>query len=164
MNCYIRYAACLLFFSPVLLSAQRYAPAAAVASGGEGSADGIELSWTVGQAAAETRQSSRAILTEGVQQPLFLTSSLWESPVPLRLSIFPNPAHTSVLLTFEGLNEDVTLTLYNVIGQPVFQQPVRRGDTALRVPMTGLPDGVYLLSVCEQGGQQRAVYKIVKTK
>ncbi|MBN1447092.1 MAG: T9SS type A sorting domain-containing protein [Bacteroidetes bacterium] len=162
---YLRLLSCLLLFLlPHALSAQQCTPAVTASTGDFGVSGGVMLSWTLGQVSAETRLHSRALLTEGFHQPLTVTVVHWENPGTLNLTAFPNPAQHSILLTFENLDTDLSLTLYSLIGQTVFRDEVCKGDRTLRIPLQDVADGTYLLFVRDLQGCQQGVYKIIKTQ
>lgn len=87
-------------------------------------------------------------------------------PNALPLEVFPNPAqdYLNVLLPTEALaSEGATLTLVNVLGQPVWQAAAIRQET-LTVPVAALPKGHYVLTLTttERGRSVlRAVRQVV---
>lgn len=152
--------ACLLVQE---MRAQPTSRAALATAGHEAAASGIVLSWTVGQISAETRKAPDIVITEGFQQPLLQTAAIWESPEAFKLTIYPNPATHSILLQFEQMDDDLSCILYDIVGQPVYEKTVRKGVYALRIPLTDLPGGVYLLQIRNTSGEYRGLYKIVKS-
>ncbi|MBO4599596.1 MAG: T9SS type A sorting domain-containing protein [Bacteroidales bacterium] len=63
------------------------------------------------------------------------------------LRLYPNPANTSVSLTFEALPTRCLTTLYDMAGRKVASYPVEAGATTLHISTATLSDGVYMLSL-----------------
>lgn len=76
-----------------------------------------------------------------------------------QLSLFPNPASSQVSLNYSSskAQNDTRLLLYDVLGRVVLQKPVsvQEGFNQLSLPLSNMPDGVYLL-VME--AQQNRIY------
>jgi len=64
----------------------------------------------------------------------------------------------------DGVKEDMRLVLYNLLGEPVLQQNVRTGERLVRLQLSSLPVGLYLLAALSPSGAQMALYKIVKAE
>ena len=152
----------------VLLSwtarAQRLDPAAVSSSGGFHEAPGGSVSWTVGQTAVDTRAGHFGTLSEGFQQAFLTVIPIRERSIPLTLDIYPNPARHSLLVNLQGSTQEMTLVLYDLLGQPVLRQQLREGDTMARLPFAALPSGMYLLVAFSGSGEQLALYKVVKAE
>ncbi|MFQ5448638.1 MAG: PKD domain-containing protein [Saprospiraceae bacterium] len=79
--------------------------------------------------------------------------------------LFPNPAYSSLHITAHlliGTNGAVSLTAYNILGQPIWQEalPVAGGEIQTFVDVNTWPPGVYFISI-EADGQVRGVEKVV---
>lgn len=68
-----------------------------------------------------------------------------EEKAAFNLSVYPNPAQTTLNLTIEQNNkpQGVTLELLNTLGQQVYR--VQAQGTHLQVPVQHLPAGIYIL-------------------
>jgi len=81
-----------------------------------------------------------------------------ESPNMSSWMIYPNP--TTGLITITGLLQEATrITVYNVLGELVYDQLMTDPDNAL-IDLSNLPDGVYLLQL--QYGREIMRGKIIK--
>jgi hypothetical protein len=144
--------------------AQRIDPAVVAASGGFAQTASVSVSWTVGQSATDLRAGHFGTLSEGFQQAFLTVIPMRDSRTPFTLSLSPNPARHSVVVTMNGADEDMTLVLFNLLGEPVLRQPVRGGDQLVRLSFETLPSGLYLLVAFSGAGEQLALYKIVKAE
>jgi hypothetical protein len=144
------------------LQAQRIDPAVVAVSGGLEQTSGVSISWTVGQTAVDSRAGHFGTLSEGFQQALLTVIPVRERSIPFSLELYPNPARYSVLVTLDGVEDGMTLVLYNLLGVAVYRRYVRAGDKHIRISFETLPSGMYLLAAFTGSGEQRALYKIVK--
>lgn len=144
--------------------AQRIDPAVIAASGAFAQTPSVSVSWTVGQTAVDLRTGHFGSLSEGFQQSFLTIIPMRESSIPLTLDLYPNPTRYSVLVTLAGAQEEMTLVLYNLLGEAVLHQNVRSGDQHVRLSFETLPSGLYLLVALSVSGEQLALYKIVKAE
>jgi hypothetical protein len=144
--------------------AQHIEPAVIAVSGGFAQTATMSVSWTVGQTAVGTQTSQSGTFTEGFQQSYLTVIPMRDRSITFSLDIFPNPTRSSVLVTLAGVEEDMTLVLYNLLGEAVLRQNVRSGDQLTRLSFDAFPSGLYLLVAFSGGGEQMAMYKIVKAQ
>jgi trimeric autotransporter adhesin len=66
-----------------------------------------------------------------------------------RVSVFPNPANTSTIVNIsgDGYGESVSMFLYTITGQMVWQINNLSNINEEEIPLTGFSPGVYLLEV-----------------
>ncbi|MCZ7556512.1 MAG: T9SS type A sorting domain-containing protein [Bacteroidia bacterium] len=147
-----------------IVHAQRIEPSVIAVSGGHAQTPSVSISWTVGQTAVETRSTGSTALTEGFQQSFLTVIPMKDRGVPFSLQLYPNPARYSVLVSLDGVKEDMRLVLYNLLGEPVLRHEVRTGERMVRLQLTSLPAGLYLLAALSPTGGQTALYKIVKAE
>lgn len=144
--------------------AQRIDPAVVAASGGFSQTGNVSVSWTVGQTAVDLRAGHFGTLSEGFQQALLTVIPMRERSTPFTLSLSPNPTRHSVIIAMDGVENDMTLVLFNLLGEPVVRQQVRSGEQLARMSFETLPSGLYLLVAFSGSGEQLALYKIVKAE
>lgn len=144
--------------------AQRIDPAVVAASGGFARTANVSVSWTVGQTATDLRAGHFGTLSEGFQQAFLTVIPMRDSRAPFTLSLSPNPTRHSVIVTMNGVDEDMSLVLFNLLGEPVLREQVRGGDQLVRLSFETLPSGLYLLVAFSGAGEQLALYKIVKAE
>jgi len=78
-----------------------------------------------------------------------------------RLSVSPNPAMGWFRVGFEApAGRHCVLLLHDLAGRQQMSVPIPEGTLVYTVPLTGVPDGLYLLSVVE-GGRVLAREKLV---
>lgn len=146
------------------VQAQRIDPAVIAASGAFAQTSSVSVSWTIGQPASDLRTGHFGSLSEGFQQAFLTIIPLRETSIPLTLDLYPNPTRYSVLVSMQGVQDEMTLVLYNLLGEPVLRQNVRSGDQHARLSFETLPSGLYLLVALSVSGEQLALYKIVKAE
>ena len=133
-----------------------------VATGGSAtSLAGTKISYSVGQVAMSTAQTTNFSVNEGVQQPIAVSELSIEEAMRLavELNVYPNPSSNTLNI---ARTDDVTSKLdYQLITSDgvVVLSGVLEGQTTA-VSLQSLPAAVYLLRVTD-GKQQRA-YRIIK--
>ncbi|MBR9976726.1 MAG: T9SS type A sorting domain-containing protein [Bacteroidetes bacterium] len=142
--------------------AQHIDPSVISSGGGFAESERVSVSWTIGQTAVDLRKAHFGSISEGFQQAFLTVIPIRERSIPLSLNLYPNPARTSVLVTMDGIEDDITLVLYTLLGEAVQRQQVRGGDKHARLSFQNLPNGLYLLVAFSGSGEQLALYKIVK--
>ncbi len=78
-------------------------------------------------------------------------------PLVGELSIFPNPAASRLTVRYSG-NDLLAARLTDVAGREVYTATFRNETT---IPVSGLPDGIYLLRLVEVGKGRAAVRRVV---
>jgi PKD repeat protein len=80
------------------------------------------------------------------------------------ISMYPNPAHDAVNVIVNSTNEgNITLKLYDLLGsriRSIYEGKIYSGDNYYNVSLSGLPQGVYILSIYD--GQNTVTEKLVK--
>lgn len=133
-----------------------------VATGGSAtSLTGTKISYSVGQVAMGTAQTTNFSVNEGVQQPIAVSELSIEEAMRLavELNVYPNPSSNTLNI---ARTDDVTSKLdYQLITSDgvVVLSGVLEGQTTA-VSLQSLPAALYLLRVTD-GKQQRA-YRIIK--
>ena len=144
--------------------AQRIDPAVIAVSGNFAQTSSVSISWTIGQTAVDLRYGHFGTLSEGFQQAFLTAIPIKDRGLPFTLDIYPNPTRYSVLVNISGAQDDMTLVLYNMLGESVRRQNVPNGDQRVRLSFETLPSGMYLLVAFSGAGEQLALYKIVKAE
>jgi hypothetical protein len=72
-----------------------------------------------------------------------------------KVSLFPNPVHES--LQISGLDGDVAFSIYNQVGALV-----QKGSTSGDVDVSGLPQGMYMLTLTGSNPGDKTVFRFVK--
>ena len=80
------------------------------------------------------------------------------------ISVFPNPTRSAFTLWFsEALQNEATATLRNQMGQVIAQRQLQPGEINTEWDVNGLPGGLYLIEV-QQEGQLPQVLRLIKTE
>lgn len=66
---------------------------------------------------------------------------------PQALSIYPNPANHSVVVSFEAKNQRTIATLYDMTGRTVATLPIEAGITTATLNTSALSGGIYMLQM-----------------
>ena len=66
---------------------------------------------------------------------------------PQELSIYPNPANHSVVVSFEAKNQRTIATLYDMTGRTVATLPIEAGATTATLNTSALSGGIYMLQM-----------------
>ena len=120
-----------------------------VANGGEySSAPALALSWTVGEVAVTTQQSTALIITEGFQQADSDPVGVTDIAFPAKISIFPNPVYDE--LNFHVTSEAplrMSGEVYDLNGKLVQRVPTFQSNRSYRgsIDFSHLPAGKWLL-------------------
>ena len=121
------------------------------ASGGQGSAVNVELSWTIGQSGlVGTSKKPSIILNMGFQQFDNLLVSIEDVTTDLHFNMYPNPFRDHLYLDIQASKQlDVNIQLFDNYGRLVLSKNI--GENSLIIKQTiqtqGLTSGVYSLLV-----------------
>lgn len=74
--------------------------------------------------------------------------------------IAPNPATTTVNVSFEDVADNATLRITDMSGKAVYQQAVNANMGKVSVPVNQLPTGIYMVELNSNG--KRVVEKLIK--
>jgi hypothetical protein len=85
-----------------------------------------------------------------IGQPVSATDQVEEG----QLKVFPNPSNGDFVIEWENLaSKGMTLQIHDLSGRLVWDRPVRKGNSGSIQVESGLPAGIYLLSVNESSGK-----------
>ncbi|NDC43285.1 MAG: T9SS C-terminal target domain-containing protein, partial [Chitinophagia bacterium] len=116
-------------------------------------------------------------LTDGTEYPFEITKDkatqgtnrfeLTMKPAPeaqqlaFGVALSPNPASAEAVLTFSGVTDEVKVTVTDINGIALFRKTfTAQQATALKVPMSKLAAGVYMVEV--NSGNNKVVKRLVK--
>ncbi len=130
-------------------------------------ANTLQVSSTSGETAVNTVATGTIILTQGFQQPLIedFTGTINLDNNRAEITIFPNPANSSVNLTMKSINTiNPVIEIEDITGKKVLP--------GLDIPFSGeikhtfyfseLPTGTYFLIIKEKKGKNIKAFKIIK--
>lgn len=79
----------------------------------------------------------------------------------LGLGVQPNPSAGAALLSFNQINEGGWVEVLNLQGQVLHQEAINPGSSEHNLEASVMPDGVYVLRLRTQGGQQGRVKWVI---
>lgn len=112
----------------------------------------VKLSWSIGQAVAESFGSGALSVSSGVHQPQAIITSLRDQK-KYQISVFPNP--TFDLLTISSYGSDEPYSINDLNGGMILQGQMKTSIT--HIDMSSLVAGVYFLCIGEV-----QMFKIIK--
>ena len=119
-----------------------------LSSGGDAFGNGGSSSYSVGQIAYTYSTDAAGSSSSGVQQPFeFFTVGVEEnSDICLSMSVFPNPAQSSVQLNVENMSmENISYQLFDVSGQALLTEKIT-GQLS-PIALETMASGMYILQV-----------------
>ena len=130
--------------------------------------DEVTVSWPSGttQEFVNVSPNQRYFLLEGGDLSLeSVVTSTEDDPEDITdiVSIFPNPVNDVLQVRLPGpITADTSLQMINNQGKLISlsQEPTVDAEGLINIDMSGLPNGLYLLEVWQQGG--RAIHKVLK--
>lgn len=123
----------------------------------------IDLSVHIPDANARTqfidviRSSSLTGWDQKLEEVYDFTFEVQSDKISERVSakVFPNPVENELNIRINsGFNRSISLTLFDVIGRKYYEKSssIESGSNLLRIPMTGLDPGIYLLQGQDKDG------------
>lgn len=150
----------LTLFLTAILNAQTLLPKVIATSGGFTKNSSFSICWTLGESIIETYSSENMFLTQGFQQPNYLTTSINEFPdLSFNVKIYPNPAENILninLLNFE--NQIFTVQIYDLAGKLIIENTLDKSINQLNIEE--LSKGMYMLKLYDQS--ETKAYKSFK--
>lgn len=156
------YKTILKIVIPVLLTGKITAQQVVATAGGEGSVNGINLQWTLGECViAQANAQNTVILTQGFQQSAYIKSGIPSVTFSGKLKVFPVPATDYITIDCKIDKPDaVTAVLTDINGKSFIKQELTGGVN--RVNMQSASSGVYILTVTDRQGNFIKSFKITK--
>lgn len=68
--------------------------------------------------------------------------------------IYPNPTKDIINIDFKGISEDVSVSLYNVLGAKVFDKQFKKASNIKKIDVSELPNDIYLLILDIKGSSK----------
>jgi len=69
-------------------------------------------------------------------------------PPPSAFQVSPNPATDKIYISFPAtVSENITVKIYSITGEVIFESPLTKGATEMEVPVGDLGAGIYFLSL-----------------
>ncbi|HAF27470.1 MAG TPA: hypothetical protein DCG75_00340 [Bacteroidales bacterium] len=136
-----------------------------VASAGESvEVGGLNVSWTLGEIAIETLESTDLVLTQGFQQGYFEITSIGD-PLSTNFTIkmYPNPASEFVWVDLESEEiKDAVIELFDLDGKLVYSSKLNVIEGPNKVELGNLNSSQYILRISDNSGIVLQTFKLVK--
>jgi hypothetical protein len=127
------------------------------------------LEWTVGEPIIETATSTTTLYTQGFHQPVLKVQKSKSSSDlvtnTLGVHVFPNP--TTAILNVQldkATNTPLLVSLTDVNGKVLLKNNFPVNSTALKINVSNLSQGTYLLHIADAKGVFHSEYKVIKAQ
>ncbi|MDX1907936.1 MAG: T9SS type A sorting domain-containing protein [Bacteroidia bacterium] len=136
------------------------------AAGGFGTAAGIQLSSTVGEAATTTLQSGAFILSQGFQQGDLFRVGIDDPGIRVSYQLYPNPTTGQIVLELEAATAvRLTLELTDMRGRAIAlpeQSVMLTPRATLAWDLSHLAEGTYLITLRDPAGNAAQTLRFQK--
>lgn len=122
------------------------------------------ISWTLGEIAIETLESSAYILTQGFHQGYFEITSV-DNPLEknVEIKVYPNPATDYIFVSLESDEvRSAMIELYDLDGRIVLKENWDSPEGPYPIDLSGLTSAQYLLKILTRTGKPLQTFKIIK--
>lgn len=133
-------------------------------AGGDETVEELNMTFTIGEPVVELATGDSLYLTAGFQQSNILVSiPLSVDEIHISAKVFPNPAKDYFYLDIDNQDtQGFMAALHNTKGDFIRIDCVNAAP--LKVSLSGLPSGVYYLTVLSQENKKMHQFKILKTE
>ncbi len=129
-------------------------------AGGSATGTGGTVSYTIGQVVYTSSTGTNGSVTQGIQQPYEISTTLGinEVTINLELSVYPNPTTNYLTLKVEKLN-GLSFQLYDLQGKVIESKIVN--NTSTSISLEAQPVAIYFLKVTKNNKPVK-IFKIIK--
>ena len=153
----MRKAYFILFLFLFLLQAN--AQSNVVSSGGNATGESGTSSFTIGQAFYHTRVATAFSFSEGLQQPIEITTlQTKEFPTDFSIRVYPNPAVSGFNIILDEFDNNSDYTLVDLNGKKIKSGKLVAKETY--VAAENIVSGMYILKIINK--DQEHAYKLIK--
>lgn len=137
-----------------------YAQQTPTSTGGNATGAGGTTSYSVGQVVFTTNTGANSSVTQGVQQPYEISTSVGinETSINLELSVYPNPTTNYLTLKTEE-DSNLSYQLYDLQGKLIESKPIN--NTTTDISLKEQPNASYFLNVVKNN-QLVKTFKVIK--
>ncbi len=134
------------------------------AAGGEFTAEGVTLSWTIGEGIIETFSNNEMILTQGFQQPTLKVTLIDESDEgDFHFDVYPNPTRDFLTISFSSENEiNCSTQLFDMSGRLFYSKDIKGKELTENIDLTKYSSNIFILRIIDTNGKLMRTYKIQK--
>lgn len=129
-----------------------------VASGGEAMGSGGTVSYSVGQVVYTTNTGTNGSVSQGLQQPYTISTTVGVNQTSIQLNAYPNPTTNNLTLTTDD-SESMRYQLFNIQGAEISSKTLN--SKTCSISLEGHPPATYFLKVIKNN-EVIKVFKIIK--
>ena len=145
------------FFS-LLATLELSAQENTVASGGQATGSGGTVNYSVGQVVYTTNTGTNGSVSQGVQQPYAVSTTVGINETSIQLNAYPNPTTNNLTLTTDD-SESLSYQLFNIQGAEISSKTLNSKTS--NISLEGHPPATYFLKVIKNNEVIKA-FKIIK--
>ena len=145
------------FFS-LLATLELSAQENTVASGGKATGSGGTVNYSVGQVVYSTNIGTNGSVSQGLQQPYAVSTTVGINETSIQLNAYPNPTTNNLTLTTDD-SESLSYQLFNIQGAEISSKTLNSKTS--NISLEGHPPATYFLKVIKNNEVIKA-FKIIK--
>ena len=145
------------FFS-LLATLELSAQENTVASGGKTTGSGGTVSYSLGQVVYSTNIGTNGSVSQGLQQPYAVSTTVGINETSIQLNAYPNPTTNNLTLTTDDC-ESLSYQLFNIQGAEISSKTLN--SKTCSISLEGHPRATYFLKVIKNNEVIKA-FKIIK--
>lgn len=145
------------FFS-LLATLELSAQENTVASGGKATGSGGTVSYSLGQVVYSTNIGTNGSVSQGLQQPYAVSTTVGINETSIQLNAYPNPTTNNLTLTTDD-SESLSYQLFNIQGAEISSKTLNSKTS--NISLEGHPPATYFLKVIKNNEVIKA-FKIIK--
>ena len=131
------------------------------------SANGVQLSWTIGEPITETASNNTWILTQGFHQSWKSQGTIGQQPYknsPLIVKVYPNPVRELLSVSLGNNSSTLLFDLYDISGRLIRHQESGPQQSVVTFPIRWLSAGSYLLRITTKDYTINEAYRLQKLR
>lgn len=131
------------------------------ASGGNASGSNGNVSFSIGQLTYQSSSDSNFSVTQGVQQPFEISTTLGANltNLTLEIKVYPNPTASKLFLNYGDLRKNSSYQLFDENGRLILERKI--SESLSEIEMDKYTSGIYILKVFENSTVIKS-FKIIK--
>ena len=123
----------------------------------------MTLEWTLGELSVETLNDKSMLYTQGFHQPVLKSLVNISDESFISSLVYPNPTKNSVEILLSNYDEDIFyIKMSDIHGRLIKQQTSHLKTSSLKVDVSKLPSGIYLLQILGDKGTYQKTHRIIK--
>ena len=157
------------------LSAQQLSPEVLASNGGTSLAPGIQLDWTLGEAAIGGLSGQDKSYTEGFHQPIILLEKIdytepevdpsTKDAPRTGITVSPNPVSSDLTIHFDGTTHELfDCQVLDANGNPQLHKSLRTNEGDVVLDLSGLIPGLFFIRFIATDDGAITVFKLAKIK